>query len=125
MYKQVDGVAMGSPLAPLLANWFIASKENTQLKNNDKTKPIFYTRYVDDIFVLIENNHDLDTFYNKMNTIHPNLQFTLERPNSNKLPFLDTEIKKIKNQLQTCVYRKPTDTNLIMQYTVLVQKLGN
>ena len=58
VYKQVDGVAMGSPLAPLLANWLIESKENTQLKNNDKTKPIFYTRYVDDIFVLIENNHD-------------------------------------------------------------------
>ena len=47
---------MGSPLASFLANWFIASKENTQLKNNDKTKPIFYTRYVDDIFVLMENN---------------------------------------------------------------------
>ena len=65
----------------------------------------------------MENNHDLDNFYNKMNTIHPNLQFTLERPNNDKLPFLDTEIKKIKNQLQTSVYRKPTDTNLIIQYT--------
>ena len=51
-------VAMGSPLAPLLANQFITSKENTQLKNNVKTKPIFYTRYVDDTFVLMENNHD-------------------------------------------------------------------
>ena len=81
------------------------------------TKKKLYIRHVDDIFVLMENNHYLDTFYNKMNTIHPNLQFTLERPNDNKLPLLDTEIKKIKNQLQTSVYRKPTDTNLIMQYT--------
>ena len=70
MYKQVDGVAMGSPLAPLLANWFITSKENTQLKNNVKTKSICYTRYEHDIFVLMENNHDLDNFNNKMNTIH-------------------------------------------------------
>ena len=54
----------------------------------------------DDINVLMENNHDLDTFNNKMNTIHPNLQFTIERPNDNKLPFLDTEIKKISNKLQ-------------------------
>ena len=53
--------------------WFITSKENTQLKNNIKTEPIFYTRYVDDIFVLMENNHNLDTFYNKMNAMHPNL----------------------------------------------------
>ena len=41
----------------------------------------------------------------------------LGRPNDNKLPLLDTEIKKIKNQLQTSVYRKPTDTILIVQYT--------
>ena len=86
VYKQVDGVAMGSPLAPLLANWFITSKEKTQLKNSVKTKPIFYTRYVDDIFLLMKNKHDLDTFHSKLNTIHPNLQFTLERPNDNKLP---------------------------------------
>ena len=96
---------MSSPLATLLANWFITSKEFNQLKNDVKTKHIFYTRYVDDIFVLIENNNNLDTFYNKMNTIHPNLQLTLERSNENKLKFLDTEIKKIKNQLQTSVYK--------------------
>ena len=27
VYKQVDGVAMGCPLTPLLANWFITSKD--------------------------------------------------------------------------------------------------
>ena len=57
-------------------------------------KNLFYTNYVDEIFILMENNHDLDSFYNKMNTIHPNLKFTIEKPNDNKLPFLDTEIKK-------------------------------
>ena len=46
-----------------------------------------------------------------MNTVHLNMQFTSERPNDNKLLFLDTEIKHIKNQVQTSVYKKPTDTN--------------
>ena len=59
----------------------------------------------------MENNHDLNTFYNKMNTVHLNMQFTSERPNDNKLLFLDTAIKHIKNQVQTSVYKKPTDTN--------------
>ena len=59
----------------------------------------------------MENNHDLNTFYNKMNTVHLNMQFTSERLNDNKLLFLDTEIKHIKNQVQTSVYKKPTDTN--------------
>ena len=36
VYKQIDGVAMGSPLAPILANWFVASKENYQLQTNSK-----------------------------------------------------------------------------------------
>ena len=61
IYKQIDGVAMSSPLAPVSANWFITSKENSQLKSNNKTKPLFYARYVDDIFVLMKNNNNLIT----------------------------------------------------------------
>ena len=53
---------MGSPLAPLLADWFITSEENTQFKKNVEAKPMLYTRYVEDVFVRTENNHDLDTF---------------------------------------------------------------
>ena len=43
VYKQVDGVAMGSPLAPTLANWFIASKENIRFKKKVK-KNLFFTQ---------------------------------------------------------------------------------
>jgi len=57
-----------------------------------------------------------------MNTLHPNLEFTLERPVDGKLPFLDTEVKQISNQLHTNVYRKATDTGLIMQYTSICPK---
>ena len=60
-----------------------------------------------------------------MNTLHPNLQFTLERSVDRKLSFLDTEVKQISNQLHTNVYRKATDTGLIMQYTSIVQNFRN
>ncbi len=113
---------MGSPLAPILANWFVASKENYQLQTNLKTKPLFYTRYVDDIFVVTKNNTELNNFYHEMNTLHPNLEFTLERSVDGKLPFLDTEVKQVSNQLHTNVYRKPTDTELIIQYTSVCPK---
>ena len=105
-----------SPLAPLLANWFITSKENIQLKNNVKKKLILQKIHKWHI-CLYKKDHDLDTFYRKMNTIHPNTQFTLKRPNNNKQRFLDTEKIKIKNQLQTSVCRKQTDIYLILQYT--------
>ena len=58
VYKQIDVVAMCSPLAAVLANWFITSKENSQLKSINKTKLLFYARYVDDIFVLMKNNEN-------------------------------------------------------------------
>ena len=100
----------------------VALKENYQLQTNSKTKPLFYTRYVDDIFVVTQDQTELTNFYHEMNTLHPNLEFTLERSVDGKLPFLDTEVKQISNQLHTNVYRKPTDTGLIMQYTSICPK---
>ena len=44
-----DGVAMGSPLGPLLANVFMCSIEGS-LKSQGKL-PDFYRRYVDDTLV--------------------------------------------------------------------------
>ena len=44
MHQQIDGVAMGSPLGVLFANFYMGTIETTALKNN---KPPIY-----DIFVL-------------------------------------------------------------------------
>ena len=57
-------------------------------------------------------------FYHEMNTQHSNLQFTLERSTEGRLPFLDTEVKLILNRLHTNIYRKMTDTNLVILYTI-------
>ena len=52
-YQQIDGVAMGSPLGPTLANAFLSYHEQTWLENcPSEFKPVLYRRYVDDIFVL-------------------------------------------------------------------------
>ena len=50
----LDDVAMGSPLGPTLDNIFKYSFENKWLKDcPHSVKPVFYKRYVDDIFVLL------------------------------------------------------------------------
>ena len=51
-YKQIDGVAVGSPLGSAPANIFMSNFENKWLKDCPHSlKPAFYRRYVDDIFI--------------------------------------------------------------------------
>ena len=54
-YTQLDGVAMGSLLGPSLANAFLCHHETKWFNDcPEKFKPVFYKRYVDDIFVLFK-----------------------------------------------------------------------
>ena len=52
VYRLVDGVAMGSPLAPTLANLFLAHYD--QGWNTSAHAPIKYFRYVDNISRICE-----------------------------------------------------------------------
>ena len=62
-YYQTDGVAMGSPLGPLLANSFMSHYEGKWLDEcPGDFKPKYYRRYVDDIFVLFEKPEHLEMF---------------------------------------------------------------
>ena len=57
-YNQIDGVAMGSPLAPVLANIFMGFHESKWLNKYNLNKPKFYLRYVDDILAAFYNEQD-------------------------------------------------------------------
>ena len=49
LFDQIDGVAMGSPLGPSLANIFMSHLEKRYLANRpSEFKPVRYRRYVDD-----------------------------------------------------------------------------
>ena len=54
--NKLMGVAMGSPLGPSLAKAFLAHYEQIWLNDfRDEFKPVYYKRYVDDIFVLFRS----------------------------------------------------------------------
>ncbi|KAL9979348.1 hypothetical protein ACROYT_G016999 [Oculina patagonica] len=55
-------------------------------------------------------------FLSTLNEIHPSVSFTMELEDNNKLPFLGMEIIKNGSQLDTKVYKKPTDTGLLLHY---------
>ena len=68
LYKQVDGVAMGSPLGPMLANAFLVHFEKNWLQNClSDFKPHYYRRYVGGIFVLFTSPKHLEAFRNFLN----------------------------------------------------------
>ena len=60
-YDQIDGVAMGSPLGPVLANLFMAVNEKHWLESCPNP-PSFYRRYdVDDIFCLLKSEDEANS----------------------------------------------------------------
>ena len=63
IYKKKDDMAMGSPLEPTMANVFLSFYEIKWLEQCPKElKPVFYRRYVDNIFVLFESAEHLSKF---------------------------------------------------------------
>ena len=78
-YVQCDGVAMGSPLGPTLANIFLCHWEEIWLdKCPLQFKPLFYRRYIDDTFLLFSSNDKVKKFHNYINSRHSNMTFTYE-----------------------------------------------
>ena len=83
-YKQINGIAMGSPLAPALAEVFLTNIENEFIINSSNPLGIlFYYRFVDDIFVILPENVDDNKLLRIFNNFHKNLRFTLEHQQNN------------------------------------------
>ncbi|XP_076335599.1 uncharacterized protein LOC143238877 [Tachypleus tridentatus] len=116
-YEQTDGLAMGSPLSPILADIFMEDFEERALSFT-LVKPSFYRCFVDDIFVIWFHSHEkLPAFSEHLNSIDKRINFTMEIEEQNSLSFLDILINKQARQITTTVYRKPThmDRYLLFQ----------
>ena len=99
LYEQIDGVAMGSPLGPLLANVFMSSLEE-KLELEGKL-PDYYRRYVDDTRTLMPNITTATDFLNTLNHAHPSVSFTMEIEKDGMLPFLGTQLLNRAPQIET------------------------
>ena len=62
-YNQIDGVAMGSTLAPVLANIFMGFYESKWLNEFNLHKSQFYLKSLDDILAAFENEQDLPSLF--------------------------------------------------------------
>ena len=88
-YNQKTGLAMGNNLAPTLAIIYMNELDSQIL--NIYNGSIFLKRYIDDIFMVWMSNmiaqEELISTVNNLNTA---IKFTIEMPNDNQMPFLDT-----------------------------------
>ena len=120
-YNQINGVAMGSPLAPVLAKIFMGFNKSKWLDEYNLNKPRFYLKYVDDILGAFDNEKDPLIFLNLLNSRHPNIKFTIEKQNNHSIAFFDVFISGINNQsliLQT--YHKSTYTGLLLNFIIFM-----
>ena len=115
-YRQTDGLAMGAKPAPPLANIWL-SKYEPEIRDSAR----LFERYMDDVIRDIKIAA-IESTLHRINQLHPQLKFTIERENDGRLPFLDMEIIHVGNRLSSTWYVKPTDTGLIMNYYALAPK---
>ena len=75
-----------------------------------------FLRYVDDLVRTVKGKPTC--VLDAVNSLHRNLQFTLEKTNSEEnLPFLDLNIKVWPDSGATCNwYQKPTDNGNMLKY---------
>lgn len=111
-YLQIDGVAMGSPVAPVVANLWMEYFEAEAIIT--APSPIkLWKRYVDDIYCIIKGDEqNVGLHLAHLNSIHGKIKFTYEMENDRSIAFLDV-LARIRSDgsVGHSVYRKPTHTD--------------
>jgi hypothetical protein len=106
---------MGNPIAGSLAEIFIHHIEQNYILHNNQysDKIIYWHRYVDDIITLYKGNTRQTLILLKyLNSLHKNLEFTIETEINNTLNFLDISISRTNSlQHKFQIFRKSTMTD--------------
>ncbi|XP_050705525.1 uncharacterized protein LOC126990941, partial [Eriocheir sinensis] len=110
-YQQVDGVAMGSTLGVLLANFFMGCIEEEAFKTTKR--PAIYCRYIDDIFIKTTSTEDAEHL-RRLHQELSGLNFTIEHSTNGSMPFLDILVKQDQDAFNTAVYVKATNPCLCL-----------
>ena len=117
IYRQREGLAMGSPLSPILSEFFMDHLEEKLFNSGNPLlkHSLFWKRYVDDIFCVWGGSHrQLNVFLNHLNSLHPNLSFTMEIGKIRKINYLDITIAIEDGKPTFEIYRKPEFTDQII-----------
>jgi hypothetical protein len=80
---------MGSPLAPVMVNFYMEHFEQQGISSSTRKTTWWYT-YVDNTFLVWPHGkNELYGFLQNLNNINPNITFTMVVEQNGSLPFLD------------------------------------
>lgn len=106
-YQQLQGTAMGTPLAVPFACLFVAELEH----RISSFTPIYYKRYIDDIFMITTSKEEAELFINRFNSVVPTIRCGSVTIDFTTGIFLDIEVYKgsrfcTANLLDVRIYQK-------------------
>ena len=101
LLKQTNGLTICGPLSVVLADIHIIRVETDIVV---PIRPIFYKRYVDDIYNRCQKNA-VDKLYDGLNNYHPKVRLTIE---TNPLRFLDKKIVHNNGMIEARLHMKKT-----------------
>lgn len=123
IFCQRNGIAMGSPMGPLLADVYVSYLEEKFMKRIRTAGVEHYKRFVDDTFTLVRKGTDKSTILNILNSYDIDIQFTCEEETNRHISFLDVNVERAPSQsltnkpFITTVYRKKTFTGLLLKWS--------
>ena len=122
-YKQLKGVAMGTPVAPTLANLFMGKVEVEAISSWEGTQPLVWLRFIDDILVIMESTPlELHNLVSHRNNRMGSIKYTVE-VSSTCINFLDITVFKGARYQKTGIldikpYAKAIDPHSYLHYSL-------
>lgn len=114
-YKQIESLAMGSPLSPILAKILMTNVMEFTIPRLP-SPPKILALYVDDSFCILLRNNCNSTL-DILNSYHPRIKFTMELEKDSKINFLDITIHRTDTgSVITNWYKKPFASSRLLNY---------
>lgn len=105
IYLQIEGTAMGTPMAPTYAVLFMFAIERQHIK-----RALYYKRYIDDIFGIFNSASDFNDFVQAINSVIPDRLKLEAIIYGSEGIFLDIQFKLVDGILSHQIYQKPNNS---------------
>lgn len=116
IYQQCDGIAMGTNVAPTVANLYLALKIDHIIANLPGI--IMYGRYIDDAILVVDLKtiSSINVLVDKIKDLVKPLTITYKYDN-HTIDFLDINLFTTNNKIQSKIYQKPINKYLYLPAT--------